>query len=179
MSKEVKARKNRQLTRKEYEKLKRTAFEYVVIQGLDQKETAILLKLSEQTMSAWAREDKWKEQREARMQSSFTEVDNLRKLINSLSRQRLELEDDITDAIKAKDSKLESSLRKQAAGLSDEMSKLNKTLTNMDKGSYSLGTFIDIMDEVFSELREHDPELWEQTLEFQSIIVRKKTLLIG
>ncbi len=174
--------RRQQLSKREYERLRRSAFEYVVVQGMEQKEVAKLLNLTEATLSTWAnngKEGKWKELREARMQCQSTEADNLRKLIQVLSKQRLELESLIYDAVHSGDTKEEARLRQQASSLSDEMSKQNKVLLTIDKTNYTLGVFIDVMDEIFNALRQHDEELWESTIEFQSMIIRKKTQELG
>ncbi|WP_321321438.1 hypothetical protein [Labilibaculum sp.] len=171
-----------QLPKIEYTKLRRAAFEYIVVQGLEQKEVAARLNLTEATISSWANNDpegKWRDIREARMQCQSTETDNLRKLINLLSKQRLDLEAFINDAMHAGDSKEEALYRHQASSISDQISKLNKVLVTLDNSSYTLGVFIDVMDEIFNSLRMHDEELWEKTIEFQSTIIRKKTQEIG
>lgn len=171
-----------QLPKIEYTKLRRAAFEYIVVQGLEQKEVAARLNLTEATISSWANNDpegKWKDIREARMQCQSTETDNLRKLINVLSKQRLDLEPFINDAMHAGDTKEEARFRQQASSVSDQISKLNKALITLDNSSYTLGVFIDVMDEIFNSLRMHDEELWEKTIEFQSAIIRKKTQEIG
>lgn len=174
--------RRKQLTRKEYTKLRRSAYEYVVVQGLDQKEVARMLNLSEPTLSKWANDGKegpWKELREARQLCSSTDADNTKKLLSLLAKQRLNLENLIQAAAQAADSEEETRLRKQASSLSDEMSKVNKTLLSLDNKVYTLGVFIDIMDEIFNALRIHDETLWEKTIDFQSTLIRKKTTQIG
>lgn len=174
-----KQQRKQQLSRKEYDKLKRAAYEYVVIQGYDQKETANILKLTEATLSKWATEGKWKDLRESRQQCLSTDSDNIRKLLRVMSQQRLSLEEQILDAQKTADVKEEIRLRQEARALSDEMSKQNKTLLTLDKSSYTLGTFIDVMDEIFNALRQHDEDLWGKTIDFQSNLVRRKTNELG
>ncbi len=179
-TKDPKAKERRKrLSRQEYDKLKQAAWEMVVVQGRDQKEVANLLNVSEPTLSAWSTEGKWREQREARQQCSTTDADNTKKLLSLMSKQRLELETMIHDAIVGGDAKEEERLRKQASALSDEMSKINKTLLSLDTKRYTLGVFIDIMDEIFNALRGYDDELWEKTIDFQSTFIRKKTTEIG
>ena len=131
---------------------------------------------------SWANngtEGKWSDIRKARQQCSSTETDNIRKLISVMSDQRLQLEELILDAQRAGDQKEEIRLRNEAARLSDEMSKMNKTLITLDKSNYTLGTFIDVMDEIFNSLRHFDEALWEKTIEFQSNIIRRKTQELG
>ncbi len=177
------AKKRRhQLTKREYERLKQAAWKYCVEQGMEQKDVAKLLGITEATLSNWSSSDprgSFKEQRTARQQCQSTEADNIRKLIQVLSKQRLELESFIADAIKNGDSKAEADLRRRAAALSDEMSKQNKVLLSLDKATYTLGVFIDVMDEIFNTMRVQDEELWEKTLSFQSTITRKKIQELG
>lgn len=179
--KQEKATKERRkrLSRQDYDKLKQAAWEMVVVQGRDQKEVAAILNISEPTLSAWSTESKWREQREARQQCISTDADNTKKLLSLMSKQRLELETMIHGAIVGGDSKEEERLRKQASALSDEMSKINKTLLSLDSKRYTLGVFIDIMDEIFNSLRVYDEELWVKTIDFQSVLIRKKTNELG
>jgi len=171
-----------QLTRKEYDKIRRTAYEYVVIQGYDQKIVAEMLHVTEATLSKWAttgKEGKWKDLREGRQQCMSTDSDNVRKLLRIMSQQRLTLEGLILDAQKSGEAKEEIRLRQEARALSDEMSKQNKTLLTLDKSNYTLGVFIDVMDEIFNSMRQHDEQLWEKTIEFQSTLIRRKTNELG
>ena len=164
----------------EYQKLKFTAYEYVVVQGKTQKETAELLGLTEQTISDWSRTDGWKEQREGRQQSSRTEAENIRQIIRLNSERRLEIEGEISTAVKVTDKKLEAELRSEANRLSDNSAKWAKTLREMEKNNkYSLGELINMMDDLFTDMRQHDPELFEKTISFQQYYIRKKTQELG
>lgn len=164
----------------EYQKLKFTAYEYVVVQGKTQKETAELLGLTEQTISEWARADGWKEQREGRQQSTRTEAENIRQIIRLNSERRLDIENEIADAVKLSDKKLEADLRAEANRLSDNTAKWAKTLREMEKNNkYSLGELINMMDDLFTDMRQHDPELFEKTINFQQYYIRKKTNELG
>lgn len=172
-----------QLSRNEYDKIRRTAYEYVVILGYDQKVVAEMLHVTEATISKWAttgKEGKWRDLREARQSCKSTDADNVKQLLRVMSQQRLEIEEQILDAQKAGDTKEEVRLRKEARALSDEMSKQNKTLLNLDKENrITLGVFIDVMDEIFNSLRQFDEALWEKTIDFQSNIIRRKTNELG
>ena len=143
---------------------------------------ATILNITEATLSKRANsgdEGKWKDLREARQQCLSTDTDNLKQLLRVMSAQRLELDGQILEAQKAGDNKEEARLRREARALSDEMSKQNKTLQTLDKSKYTLGVFIDVMDEIFNAMRQHDEELWEKTIEFQSTLVRRKTNELG
>lgn len=172
--------KKKQLSKNEYQKLKYSAYEYIVIQGKTQKETAKLLGISEQTLSEWSRESNWKDQRKARQQSTRTESDNIRQIIRLNSERRLIIETEIADAIKDNNKKLESELRAEANRLSDNTAKWAKTLREMDKNNkYSLGELINMMDDLFNDMRLNDPELFEKTINFQQYYIRKKTNELG
>ncbi len=121
------------LPAEEYQKLKFSAYEYVVVQGKTQKSTAELLGITEQTVSDWAREGAWKELRQARQQSTRTEAENIRQIIRLNSERRLEIETDIANAVKLSDKKLEAELRSEANRLSDNTAKWAKTLREMEK----------------------------------------------
>jgi predicted transcriptional regulator len=179
----VKNHRKLQLSRNEYDKIRRTAYEYVVIQGYDQKVVAEMLHVTEATVSKWAttgKEGKWKDLREARQQCQSTDADNIKKLLRVMSQQRFEYEERILNAQKDGDTKEEIRLRKEARALSDDMSKQNKTLLNLDKeNKITLGVFIDVMDEIFNSMRQHDEALWEKTIDFQSTLIRRKTNELG
>lgn len=174
--------RKKQLPKREYEKLKKTAQQMVVEQGIDQKEVAQRLNLTEATLSSWANnglEGKWSDLRKARQQCQSTESDNIRRLIQVLSKQRLELESDINQAAQLGNSEDEIKYRKRASALSDEISKHNKVLQTIDKSNYTLGVFIEIMEEIFNAMRVDDEELWEKTIPFQSTLIRRKTNELG
>ncbi|MDR0872993.1 MAG: DUF1804 family protein [Prevotellaceae bacterium] len=166
--------------KKEYEKLRRSAYEYVVVQELSQSETAEMLGVSEQTLSDWARAGGWRELRKARQSAVSTANSNLRCIISLLSEQRLAVEQEIHEAQHAGDKDKELELRKKANSITDDLSKLNKALKDNDKSNgITLGLYIDVMDDVFNNMRTYSPELYEQTLEFQSYLVQKKTIELG
>jgi transposase len=167
-------------SKKEYGKLKRAAYEYVVVQDYPQNQTAAILGVSEKTLSDWAREGRWRDLRKARQSAVSTANNNLKNIISLLSEQRLKIEQDIHEAQMAGDKDLELELRKKANIISDDLSKLNKTLKDNDKSNgITLGIYIDIMDDVFNNLRIFNQDLYDQTLEFQSMLIQKKTIELG
>ena len=112
-----------------------------------------------------------KEERNNRQQCISTDADNIKKLLRVMSQQRLQLEELILDAQKMSDTQEEIRLRKDARALSDEMAKQNKTLLSLDKTNYTLGTYIDVMDDIFNALRVYDESLWEKTVDFQATLI--------
>jgi transposase len=167
-------------SKKEYEKLKRAAYEYVVVQDYTQGEAAEVLGISEKTLSEWARTGGWRELRKARQSAVSTANNNLKNIISLLSEQRLKIEQEVHEAQNTGDRELELELRKKANIISDDLSKLNKTLKDNDKSNgITLGIYIDIMDDIFNNLRIFDQQLYDQTLEFQSMLIQKKTIELG
>jgi len=168
------------LTRQDYAKLRRAAYEYIVIQLRDQKEVSEILQVSEATISKWSQLGHWREDREARQQCYSTDADNTKKIIRLLSEKRLSLELEIKENEKTGDKEAELKLREEARGLSDEISKHNKTLLTLDKENrVTLGVYIDVMDDIFNALRLYDEGLFINCLDFQALHARKKTIELG
>jgi transcriptional regulator with XRE-family HTH domain len=177
--------------KKEYEKLKRTAYEYVVVQDYTQAETAEMLGISQKTLSEWARTGNWRELRKSRQSAASTANNNLKNIISLLSEQRLRIEQEIRDAQAAGDKDEELKLRKEASVISDDISKINKSLKDNEKSNgVTLGLIIDVMDDIFNNLRAFDLkircpkcgteiDLYGEMIEFQSMYIQKKTIEIG
>jgi hypothetical protein len=169
-----------QLPRGEYDKLRRSAYELVVVQGKDQKKTAEQLGVSEVTLSKWSTEGKWRDERQSRQLCISTDNDNTRKLMRLLSDNRYQLELDIINAEKAGDSEKQIELRKKARAISDEISKHNKTLISLEReNKATLGVYIDVFDDIFTALRVYDEELFLKTIDFQAQHIRRKTSELG
>lgn len=174
------AKKKKQKSKVDYNKIKRAAYELVVQKGLSQKEASTQLGISEKTMSEWAQEDEWKSQREARQQDYRTDVDNIKQIIRLISKRRIALEKEMQDVQIQGDEKKEIELRKEANKLSDEVSKYSKTLSELEReNKYTLGIFINVMDDIFTAMRQYDETLFNQTIPFQQILIRKRTQELG
>lgn len=174
------AKPSKRMSRAEYDKLRRSAYEYVVEHLRDQKEVAEMLGVSEQTMSDWSRKGGWRELREAKQQCYSTDADNNKKIIRLLSTKRLALEIEAQEAGRLGNADEELALRKQAKGISDEISKHNKTLVTLDKENrVTLGVYIDVMESLFDALRQYDEELFDRCVDFQAQHVRKKIIELG
>ena len=164
----------------ELDKLKFSAYQLVVVQGKTQKEAAETVGVSEVTMSDWSKEGDWRNQRLSRQQDHRTEVENIKQIMRLTSDRRLEIESDIAAAQKTEDKKLEAELRAEANRLSDSISKWGKALRELDKNNrYTLGELINMIDDMFTDMRQYDPELFERTIPFQQYYIRKKTNELG
>jgi transposase len=163
----------------DYIKIRHAAYEYIVVQGKSQKEAAALLGISEKTMSKWAADGGWLELRKSRQSSAGISIENLRQLIGLLSERRLSVEHRINDAIASGNTDEVISLRKEASGLSAEMAYQNKALANLDKEIIALGVYMDVFDSIFTALRAYDCDLFEKTIEFQTLHLRRKSIELG
>lgn len=167
----------------DYTKLRHTAYEYVVEKGKTQKEVAALLGITEKTISEWAndgKEDNWRELRKTRQSAASTARENIQRLISLLSEKRLNIEYAINEAIDAGDTESEIRLRRDAGRISNDMAYQNKALTelNKEKGA-TLGIYVDVFDDIFSSLRSYNFDLFEQTIEFQTVHLRRKSSELG
>ena len=92
----------------------------------------------------------------------------------------MDIEREIEFAQLEQDGEKELELRKKAVALSDEISKQNKTLLNIDKENrITLGVYIDVMDDIFSAMRSMDEKLYMKTIDFQTQLIRLKTQELG
>jgi tryptophan 2,3-dioxygenase len=172
-------KKEKSAKKADYLKMRHAACECVVIQGKPQREVSALLGISEKTMSKWAREGGWSDLRKARQSATSVSGENLRRLIGLLSERRLAVEHRINDAIDAGNAGEVIALRKEAAGLSAEMAFQNKTLANVDRENIALGVYVDVFDDIFSAMRVYDAGLFEKTIEFQTLHLRRKSNELG
>lgn len=167
-------------TKPDYDRLRQMGYQYVVEQGKTQKEAAAILGVAENTMSEWAIEENWRGLRKARQSSANTARDNIQSLISLLSDKRLNLEYKINEAKDAGDTDSEIRLRKEAAQVSNEMAYHNRALIELNKEKgITLGQYVDTFDDIFSSLRTYSPDLFEQTIEFQTMHLRRKSNELG
>lgn len=147
----------------------------VVEQGKTQKRTAQLLAVSEQCLSDWAQEGGWRELRKARQSTAASARENIQNIIDLLAEKRLKAEYLINEAVDANDKDAELRHRKEANALSADMRWQAKNLEGLEKDSkISLGVYVDVFDEIFSDMRRNAPELYDLTLDFQTGHLRRK-----
>ncbi|WP_221413157.1 phage terminase small subunit-related protein, partial [Dysgonomonas sp. 521] len=169
-----------QVEKPDYTKLRHTAYQLVVEQGKTQKEAAFILDVSEKSMSEWSIEGNWRDQRKMRQSSANIARENIQRIISLLSDKRLKLEYEINEARDAGDIDLELRLRKEANQASNEMAYNNKALAELNKEKgVTLGQYVDVFDDIFSAMRAYNYELFEKTIEFQTIHLRRKSNELG
>jgi hypothetical protein len=178
------------------EKERRTAHILYVEQGKTAKEVSELIGCAEKTIGEWVAKFGWKEERSARQASPAKRADNIKMIITNLSEDRLRLDREIksfervghcerSEATRGSsngtgDEATLQSLRAEVAQIDDAVSKWNKTLENIEKENrVSLATYLNVMDEIFSAMRNHDTKLFMSTVEFQEHHIHKISLSLG
>lgn len=170
-------------TSEKYRKLKKEARELFVNDGLTAVEISARIAVSQKTLSNWINADNgaWKRERDARINSSAKQGDNIREIISIMSEQKLTILREIQDAEIAGEKELLLTLRKNAATLDDAVAKWNKTLQEMNKNGnrITLSIFLEVMDTIFDQLRNWDADIYNKTLDFQEMLVNEQTKILG
>jgi len=154
-------------------KEEKLAYEYYVNQKKTAKETAMRVGVTEKTIGEWVKKNAWKKLRDAQVNSAATRLNDIREVISLLTEQRIkiqkqigEVEATMMETGEKKD--LLFDLRKSAVAVSDEISKWNKALESLDRQNrISLTVYIEVMNDIFDNLREYDPKLFAKTMDFQ------------
>lgn len=150
------------------------------LKGKQQKEIAGLLNVSTVTVSNWVTAGNWKAERDARLNSSKNRTENIQAIIDYLSGQHVELLKKITEAELSGDIDKAKDLRIQANGIADDASKWGKRLNDIDKENrITLNMYLDVMDEIFRDMKGYNLEMYHETLDFQEQHVYKKSKQLG
>ena len=163
---------------KEHER--KLAKELFVVQCKTQKEIARLTNTQEKTIGVWVKKYGWKEERDARINSSSSQIESIKTLIGKLTDKRLVLIKKMDEASSKGDTEKYDSYETKAARLADEVSKYNKTLQTLDKeNKISLSVYLDVMSDIFKALQKSDMDLYMKTIDFQEEHLTTVSLKIG
>lgn len=164
-------------------KEKITAHDLFVNQFKNQKETAEILSITEKTVGKWVKEGNWKEERNARHNGTKQRSERIKQVISTLTDDHLAILKNIQQYEGKEDEKSKKvveSLRKQSASMSQEIAIQTKALERIDKDyKISLSVYLEVMDEIFEHLREHDKETYLKTLDFQNQHIQHVAQKIG
>ncbi len=151
-------------------KLKPAAKILFVEQGKSQVEVHEILGVSTQTLTKWVNDpkDNWKDQRTAKMNSSLKRADDIKNVIGTLTERRIEIFE-LTKQAQGQKNKTEVFLlQKEAVSIGQEIAMYSKALEAVDKSNKpSLRIYLEIMDQIFKALSDHNKELYLQTVDFQ------------
>ncbi|MFD2566086.1 hypothetical protein [Pseudotenacibaculum haliotis] len=152
------------------------------------------LKRTEKTIGNWIKKFGWKTQRDARVNSTNAQKERINEILGEYAdqtlhciKQRKDIKKKLDKAIESKNEKLIKKYRDQIGGLNTEMrsiddgaSKWRKQLTELDKDNkVSLATYLEVMDDLFENLREFDEKLYRDTIDFQSKHLQTVSLKFG
>ena len=72
-------------------------------------------------------------------------------------------------------------LRKQSVNIADETSKWNKALNESYKGNnrITLSIYLEVMDSIFDYLRKWNPDIYNQTIDFQEQLLNEQSRILG
>ncbi|MFN8238626.1 MAG: hypothetical protein U0T77_10700 [Chitinophagales bacterium] len=160
----------------------RLAYIYYVEKHKTAKESAQLSGVSEKTLNNWVEKFGWKKLRDALLNSTKNQVSQIKELISLLTQRRLRIEAQISEVESKRDvnDELLVQLREQCIGIGDEVSKWNKTLENVDKANrINLSVYLEVMEDVFTQMQVEEPELHMKTLGFQQSLIQKVSLKYG
>ncbi len=150
-------------------KEKRIARILYVQQQKGAKEISKLVGVSEVTLSKWinADDEAWKKERNAKINTPQTRIDNIRQIINDMSEERISLSNSLKHTTDAKEI---TEIRNSIAKIDDAVSKWNKTLETLNKeNQITLSIYIRVMEMIFNDLQQFDEALFFKTLDFQEI----------
>jgi transposase len=152
---------------------RKQAHDMYVDQGKSGKEIAAFLGVQEVTISRWVNDGGWKAERDAKMNSSASQVQNIKQVIADITEQRLDLLIEMKQAKADGDKERLKNLNLLAVSLDDGISKWNKTLQNHEKENrLTLTIYLEVMQDVFNNMRHKDEKLHSQTLDFQEMHVQ-------
>lgn len=165
----------------DYTKLKHEA-RTLFFKGVNQKEIATTLKVSAVTVSNWCTDGGWKSEREARLDSEQSKIENIQQVIDNLVKLRLSLIYEIEAAECAGNTKQSLELQRKQKGIADEISKLRKEKEDIrgeGKKRITLSDYLFVMDSIFRSLQVKSPEKYRDTLDFQEEHVAEVSKIYG
>jgi hypothetical protein len=101
-------------------------------------------------------------------------------LVSELTEQRLDINREIKEAKELGDNNLVLALRKQAAAISQEVAIQNKALEKLEKeNKIALGTYLEVMNDIFKNLENYDKDIYLKTLDFQESHLSTISIKLG
>lgn len=162
------------------ERERKTAHILYVEQKKTAAEVAVLVGVSEKTLSAWVIKYNWKNERDARNTSPYKRIENLESIIAGLAEERIQLSRSLPEAEKAGKIDEVKELRSSISKIDDAVSKWNKTLRDINKeAKIPLATYLEVMQTIFEALQHYNTKLFMQTLDFQEKHIHEVSLKLS
>ena len=170
------------------------AYNWYVKEHKTAKDIAGRLGRTEKTIGNWVKKFGWKKQRDAKLNSFNAQRDRINEILSEYAEQTLYY----IKEIKAKKEKLQKAMAKnndkaiktyreqinefntELARIDDGASKWRKQLADLDKDNrVSLSVYLEVMDDVFENMRAFDKGLYNRSIEFQETHLQTISLKLG
>ncbi|KAB8153414.1 helix-turn-helix domain-containing protein [Kordia sp. TARA_039_SRF] len=143
----------------------KTRAKELYIQGNTNKLIAEKVGVTQKTISSWIKKFNWEAERNARLTSKETDIENIKLVISKLISSRIQITKEIE---KAKDVDEIVLLEKKGRSIADEISKYNKTLESYkEQNTTSLATYLQVMDHLFDAIKNYNENIYLDLLDFQ------------
>lgn len=161
-------------------KEQRIAFDYYTKDFKTAKDIADILNVAEKTVGDWVKLGNWKAVRDANLNSTHNQTIKIKELISELTEQQLDISEEIKQAKAVGDKNLVVELRKQSSALSQEVAIQTKALERIDSDNkIGLGTYLEVMNDIFKNLEHHDKDVYLKTLDFQESHLSTISIKLG
>lgn len=148
------------------DKEKQLARVLYIDQGKTAKEVARIVEVTEKTVGTWVEAENWKVIRDAKANSPDMMILNIKDLLKSLAEERMTIDSDTKLDEQAKS--------KRKAHIADEVSKWTKALDSaQNERQIPLATYLRVMESVFDAIRDEQPKLYLQLVDFQEKHIHK------
>ena len=150
------------------------------LKGLSQKEIAKKVGVQEKTISNWVKKYGWKQERDARINSTSNQINQLKRLIGKLTDNRINLQKKMDAALEKDDLETYAILEKKANTISNEVLYYNKTILTLDKeNKVSLAVYLGVMEMIFNAMNSFDSDLYMKSLDFQEEHLSEVSIKLG
>lgn len=164
---------------------KKLAKESYINHNKSEEEVAHKYNVSLRTVQRWIKEGNWKKLRDSKANGPIQRIERTQLVVDSLTDKRLqiiederswnellqEIQFDTDDEAKERKKEIKetiATLRTQASGIDDAISKWNKRIENLNnEGKITLSIYMEIMERIFEAMRLSNEPLYMQTLDFQ------------
>lgn len=170
------------------------AYNWYVKEHKTAKDIAGRLGRTEKTIGNWVKKFGWKEQRDAKLNSFNAQRQRINEILSEYAEQTLyyiketkTLKEKLRKAMADNKEKAIKKYREQIneyntelARIDDGASKWRKQLADLDKENrISLSTYLEVMDDVFENMRAFNESLYNRSIEFQENHLQTISLKLG
>lgn len=167
------------------------AYNWYVKEHKTAKEIAERLGRTEKTIGNWVKKFGWKKQRDAKLNSFNAQRERINEILSEYAEQTLyyiketkvvkeKLRKATTDKVIKKHREQINEYNTEMARIDDGASKWRKQLADLDKENrVSLSVYLEVMDDVFENMRAFNEDLYNRSIEFQENHLATISLKLG